>query len=268
MRSRSMYRQTSSSVQFERGKTRTCSPGACRPLYRSHSSGRWRRGVPRAEGVAEAEHALLGPGLLLVAPAAAEDRVEPVGLDRVEQRNGLQRVACAVGALSQPTVVDVVLHPGHDQPDAQALDGGVAVLEHLREVVTGVDVQQGERQWRRCEGLERQVHHHHGVLAAREQDHGPLELARHLAEDVDGLGLEVVEVVEGVLGWQRLLGGAAGGQRRRAHVCSPHSVLFFPAQRPALGSSPGATALVQGAQPIEANPLCRNGFRKTSFSST
>ncbi|CAM5554625.1 hypothetical protein STENM327S_04592 [Streptomyces tendae] len=44
MPSRAMYCHTSSSVQLESGKTRTCSPGACRPLYRFHSSGRWRRG--------------------------------------------------------------------------------------------------------------------------------------------------------------------------------------------------------------------------------
>ena len=74
---------------------------------------------------------------------------------------------------------------------------------------------------------------------------GTLELPRHLAEDVDRLGLEVVEVVEGELVGQRPRGG-------RRHVCSPHSVLSWPAQRPALASSPSATGRVQGAQPIEA----------------
>ena len=44
MPSRAMYCHTSSSVQLDSGKTRTCSPGACRPLYSCHSSGRWRRG--------------------------------------------------------------------------------------------------------------------------------------------------------------------------------------------------------------------------------
>ncbi|SKY31492.1 Uncharacterised protein [Mycobacteroides abscessus subsp. abscessus] len=34
---------------------------------------------------------------------------------------------------------------------------------------------------------------HRRVLAAGEQDHRALELACHLAEDVDGLGLECVE---------------------------------------------------------------------------
>jgi hypothetical protein len=34
-------------------------------------------------------------------------------------------------------------------------------------------------------------------------------------------------------------------------VWMPHSVLSQPRQRPARGSSPGLTMLVQGAQPIE-----------------
>ena len=60
-----------------------------------------------------------------------------------------------------------------------------------------------------------------------------------------GFGLEVVEVVEGELVGQRPRGG-------RRHVCSPHSVLSWPAQRPALASSPSATGRVHGAQPIDA----------------
>src|SRR5947208_659224 len=39
-----MYSQTSSSDQLEIGKTLTCSPRRTRPLYRLHSSARWRRG--------------------------------------------------------------------------------------------------------------------------------------------------------------------------------------------------------------------------------
>ena len=39
-----------------------------------------------------AEDPLLRAGLLLVAPTAAEQRVEPVLLDRVEQRRGLEPV--------------------------------------------------------------------------------------------------------------------------------------------------------------------------------
>ena len=77
------------------------------------------------------------------------------------------------------------------------------------------------------------------------------ELARHLAEDVHGLRLERVELAEAARGAHR---GQAPGHSRssssRGHVCSPHSVLALPAQRPARGSSPSATGLVQGQQPM------------------
>src|ERR1700729_1617853 len=39
-----MYCHTSSSVQFDSGNTRTCSPLRMRPLYSDHTSGRWRLG--------------------------------------------------------------------------------------------------------------------------------------------------------------------------------------------------------------------------------
>src|SRR5699024_12322852 len=70
-------------------------------------------GVPLAELVTQGDHALLGAGLLLVAAAAAEDRVEAALDDGVQQRLRLQLVAGAVGALQQATVVDVVRSEEH-----------------------------------------------------------------------------------------------------------------------------------------------------------
>ena len=122
--------------------------------------------VPRAKFVAQAEDALLGTGLLLVPASAAEDRVEPVVSDGVEQRLGLQRVARAVGALGQAAIIDVVLHRGDLETYALLGDGAVAKGQHLREVVTGVHVQQGEWDGSWPEGLRRQVQHDHGVFAA------------------------------------------------------------------------------------------------------
>ena len=60
-------------------------------------------GVPGAELVAEAEDALLGARLLLVTAPPAEDRVEAVLADRVEQGLGLQRVA-ATSTMTSCTV--------------------------------------------------------------------------------------------------------------------------------------------------------------------
>ncbi len=227
--------------------------------------------VPLAELVAQREDALLGARLLLVAPAAAEHGVELVARDRVEQRLRLQRVARPVGALAQAAVVEVVLHARDLEPQAQALGGRVAVGEHLGEVVARVHVQHGERHRAGRERLDREVQHHHGVLAAAEQQHGALELGHHLADDVDALALERVELREAAppgqrrAGDRRVRGGAGGstgggarcvgrqvdGRHARPHTWSPHSVLSSPAQRPALGSSPGATRRVHGWQPID-----------------
>src|SRR4051794_28175288 len=175
--------------------------------------------VPLGELVAQAEHPLLGAGLLLVAASAAEDRVELLRLDLLRQRQRLQRVAGAVGTLLEHTAVDVVLDGGHMQAQPVPRHHAVAVGEDLGEVVPGVHVEQGEGHRRRREGLQRQVQHEDGVLAAGEEDHRPLELARHLTEDVHRLRLQRVQMRERVRGARALLG--RGNGRRHA---SPLSV--------------------------------------------
>jgi len=72
----------------------------------------------------------------------------------------------------------------------------VAEVEDFLQVVAGVDMQQGERQRRRPEGLDRQVQQHGGVLTAREENDRAFELAGYLSEDVDRFGLEGVESIE------------------------------------------------------------------------
>ena len=76
--------------------------------------------VPLAELVAQAQDAFLGAGLVLVAAAAAEDGVELVALDGVQQRDGLQRVPGAVGALGQFAAVDELLDAARPRASAPA----------------------------------------------------------------------------------------------------------------------------------------------------
>ena len=208
-----MYCQTSSSVQLEIGKTRTCSPLRIRPLYSDHSSGRWFLGSHWPKSSRKREDALLGAGALLVAAGAAEGGVEAVLGDRVEQRRRLQAVArrARTGLLAHAAGVDRVLDVGDDQPLAELLDEPVAELDHLGEVVPGVDVHHREREASRAERLLGQAHQHDRVLAAAEQQHRPLELGGDLTHDEDRLGLERLQVRELVLGlsvtssfaWQR-----------------------------------------------------------------
>ena len=203
--------------------------------------------VPLAEGVAQRDDPLLGAGLLLVA-APAVDRVEAARGDGVQQRLGLQGIARPVGALDEAPVVDPVLHPLDGQPQPVAGHDVVAEGEDLGEVVPGVDVEQAERQRGRPEGLAGDVQHDDRVLAAGEQQDGPLGLGGDLPDDVDRLVLERVEVV--VAGRSRR-GRRPGGARGGAHRWIPHSVLVRPAQRPDLGSCPGATLRVQVAHPMD-----------------
>ena len=154
--------------------------------------------IPLAELVAEAEHPLLGPRLLLVAAGAAERGVELVLPDGAQQRDGLQRVARRDG-LHDAAGVDVVLHLGDDQPHPGFVDQFVAGRDDLVEVVAGVDVHHRERQPAGPERLERQMQHDDGVLAAGEQQHRPLELGGHLADDVDRLGLQRPQMAEFVV---------------------------------------------------------------------
>ncbi len=76
------------------------------------------------------------------------------------------------------------------QIDLELLDGAIAELDDLFEVVPGVDVHHRERD---AGGEERplgEVQHHHRVLASGEEQHRPLALARHLADDRDRFVLE------------------------------------------------------------------------------
>ena len=172
-----------------------------------------RARLPLSELVAQREDALLGASLLLVAPGSAEDGVELVLGDGVQERRRLQPVARRVaGLFAHATLVDRVLDGGHDEPLAQLRHAAVAELEHLGEVVARVDVHDREGEARRPEGLLGEAQEHDGVLAAGEEQHGPLELRGDLAHDEDGLRLERIQVADA------LTGGAFRQRSRLDHV--------------------------------------------------
>ncbi len=152
--------------------------------------------VPLAELVPEAEDPLLGPGLLLVAAGPAEYGVEPVLPDGSEQGGRLQPVAAGPGPglFDHPARVDVVLDPADHQADPNPGHGVIPELDHLGEVVPGIDVHDRERQRRRPERLGGQVQHDDGVLPSREEQDRPFEPGRHLADDVDRLRFQGAQV--------------------------------------------------------------------------
>ena len=184
-------------------------------------------GVPLPEVVAEGEHPLLGPGLVLVAPGTAEAGVEAVLGDGVEQGDRLQPVAGGQGPahLGRPALVDGLLDAGHDEPLAQLGHPPVAELERLGEVVAGVDVHHREGELGRPERLLGQAQQDQRVLAAAEEEHRALQLGRHLPHDVDRLRLEGVEVGQLVRMGGRIGFIAQGSHRGRACPHGLHRLL-------------------------------------------
>ena len=103
-------------------------------------------GVPLAEGVAEREHPLLGPGLVLVAAGPAEGGVEAVlalmASSSVVVCSRL-REATGPGSATRPWSMESCTLATRSRAPF-GLDLGVAVVEDLGEVVPGVDVEHRE----------------------------------------------------------------------------------------------------------------------------
>ncbi len=148
--------------------------------------------IPLPARVAQREDPLLGPRPLLVAAGAAEGRVVGAGGQRVEQRLGLERAAAGLGA-DQERLRAVGNRFGvgvDDEPRPDFRRIAIAELDHLAELVGGVDVKQRKRNRPGIERLLRQPQQHRGVLADGIQHDRPLELRHHLAHDVNGFGFE------------------------------------------------------------------------------
>ena len=72
----------------------------------------------------------------------------------------------------------------------------VAELDHLAELVGGIDVEQRKRDRARVERLLCQAEQDRRVLADGVEHHRPFEFGDDLAEDVDALGLQRPQVIE------------------------------------------------------------------------
>src|SRR5258706_8011063 len=118
--------------------------------------------------------------------------------DGVEQRHCLQSIPTGprTHLFHHSAAIDGILNRRHDQLQAQPLDRAIAELQHLVEVLAGVDVHDWKRDLGRREGLDCKVQHHQRVLTTGEQQHGSLELGGDLAYDIHGFGFELGEVVD------------------------------------------------------------------------
>ena len=87
-----------------------------------------------------------------------------------------------------------------DQLAAEFLRAAVAEFDHLAKFPCRVDMQQRERQRRGIERLECQMQQDRAVLADGIQQHGVVGGRDDLAEDVDALGFQALEVGQGLPG--------------------------------------------------------------------
>ena len=77
-----------------------------------------------------------------------------------------------------------------DELDADLRAEAVAEFDHLLKLVSGIHMQQGERDGAGMKCLLRETDHHRGILADGVEHHGPFELGGDLAEDVNALGFQ------------------------------------------------------------------------------
>ena len=222
--------------------------------------------IPLAELVAEREDAFLGARLFLVAPSAADAGVEAEFLDRFQQRHRLRGIA-RIGLAPQhhAATLDRILDAAHDQSLAQLGGARVTEIDHLAEVVAGVDMHQRKRKTARAKGLFGQAQQHDRILAAREQQHRPFALGGDLAQDEDGFRFQPVQVAALNHGrhwvfpeswfsnsWPASVADGRDGDDPVARM----QAAFLESedshhQRPARRSSPGRKARVQGSQPMD-----------------
>ena len=154
--------------------------------------------IPLAVAVADREDTLLRARALLVAASAADGRVEVAGLQRVEQRLGLEQPAAALRADLERlrAFADGFFVGVDDQPRADGVGHLVAERDHFLELVGRVDVEERKRNRARVERLLREAQHAGRVLADRVEHHRPLELGDHFPKDLDALGLERTQVIQ------------------------------------------------------------------------
>ena len=185
----------SSSVQFDSGKTRMFSPLRCLPLYRFHSSGRWLRGSHwpnSSRKLNTRSFARAFSSSRRAPPNTAPNLFSRMPRSSVTVCSRL-RGAPGYSSWTRPASMSSWTFATTSRSPYFSTTL-VAELDDLVEVLAGVDVHHRERHRRRPECLHRQVQHHHGVLAAGEQQAGPLDGRGDLAEDVHRLGFQPVEI--------------------------------------------------------------------------
>src|SRR4051812_12102255 len=196
----------SSSVQLDSGNTRIDSPRWIRPLYRSQSSGRWFFGSHWPNSSRKENTRSLARALSSSRRAPPNRAVNPCCSTASSSTGVWIRLRDPLG--SSRTVPDAIAS-GTEATTSSTPSSATRLSRNsstsgkfspVSTCITGNGMRAGG------EGLAGQLQHHDGVLAAGEEQHGPLGLGGHLAQDVDGLGLQRLQLAEPVVGSRHALG--------------------------------------------------------------
>ena len=119
-------------------------------------------------------------------------------IQRLFQRLGFHQVGVHRAAVDER----VNPHPHallidmHQQFEPVPRHHPVAERNHFPEFPGGIDMQQRKRQFAGIKRLQRQVQHHGGVFSDRIQHHRVIELCHNLAQDVNRLGFQLLQVCQ------------------------------------------------------------------------
>ena len=91
---------------------------------------------------------------------------------------------------------DGIVHRAHNQLGAQFLRPAVAEADQFGKFVAGLDVKERHRNVRGPERLFGQAQQADGVFAAGEQQHRSLKLRRHFTHHVNGLGFQILQMIQ------------------------------------------------------------------------
>ena len=148
---------------------------------------------------AEGEDALFRTAFLLVAARAAEGCVEAIFVERLLKPFGLPHVGMqrAVVERVDPALLGFGILV-NDQFHPRITRGLFAQRIHVPELPRRIDMHQREGRGRRVESFLGKVQHDGAVLADRIEHHRSVRLGGDFAHDVDALGLEPLEVSQGL----------------------------------------------------------------------
>src|ERR1700704_5306508 len=148
--------------------------------------------------IAERVNPFLGAGFFLVAPGAAKCSIESAFRQGVEKGFGLQQSAALLGAkrIWVGAACDGLFVSVNDQFCADLLGVRVSECDHLREFIAGINVQKRKRNSSWKESLLRQAQHYRGVFANRIQHHRAREFRDRLAQYVNALRFQDLEMVQ------------------------------------------------------------------------